>query len=178
MWQGDTYPCSACTSACGILVTATGTVSGGPSSSNYIGDNYCRWLIAPKYAYTVTITFNLFDIDLFIDTVTLSSCTDLSCTSKQQLLKHSGSSLPSPQSFTSYTGFLMVEFKSDYTLQKPGFTATWTSEIAVSSPSFKLITSTHFKLSKIYIQQSDWISVYFAHQITIHFNGYVSSLPV
>ncbi len=130
----NTYQCSGCSSACGVLVTATGTISDGPS--DYSNDADCRWLIAPMSTYIITITFTQFNTEQGYDFVTLSSCTSASCSSKQQLLRHSGSSLPSPLSFTSYTGFLMVEFKSDRYGTGSGFTATWT----VSSLPFKAIT--------------------------------------
>jgi hypothetical protein len=130
VWQ-VVYPCSGCTSACGILSTSSGTVSDGPSSySNYAN---CKWLIAPPSATRITITFTEFNTEPNYDYVYLSSCTDVSCTSAQQLLRHTGGSLPSPQSYTSNTGFLMVEFTSDLSIVNSGFTATWTSEAAVRS---------------------------------------------
>jgi hypothetical protein len=125
------YPCSGCTSACGILIATSGTVSDGPS--DYSNSANCKWLIASTSATRITITFFEFSTEFRYDFVTLSSCTDVSCASKQQLLQHSGA-LPSPQSFTSDTGFLMVEFTSDGSGVLPGFSAMWTSEIPVSLP--------------------------------------------
>jgi hypothetical protein len=135
VWQ-VTYPCSGCSTSCGILAADSRTVSDGPYSyySNYAN---CKWLIVQP-ANKITITFTEFYTEGNYDFVTLSSCTDVSCASKQQLLRHSGG-LPSPQSFTSDTGFLMVEFTSDGSVVYSGFTATWTSKIHVSSSWHKSI---------------------------------------
>ena len=127
------FPCGGCSSSCGILTAASGTVSDGPS--NYANNAYCKWIIAPTSAARITITFTVFDTESGYDWVTLSSCTDIDCGSKQQIMRQSGTSLPS--SVTSETGFLMAEFSSDNSVVRSGFSATWTVTLAAvrASPS-------------------------------------------
>jgi hypothetical protein len=65
------------------------------------------------------------------DFVTLSSCTDVTCETKQQLMEHSGS-LPDPRSYTSPSGFLLVEFASNTNIPDEGFTAAWNSDVSTT----------------------------------------------
>ncbi len=128
--QQTSYPCSGCSSAsCGVHTTASGTLSDGPS--NYADNANCKWLIAPPSATKITFTVTEFNLEDSFDLLTLSSCTDASCGSKQQVLRHTGTSIP--PSVTTTTGFLLVEFTTDGSVMRSGFTATWTSEAAVVS---------------------------------------------
>ena len=122
------FPCGGCSSSsCGILTTASGRLTDGPS--DYGTDASCKWLIAPSAATTITITWTQFDTEGGYDFVTLSSCTDVTCETKQQLMRHSGS-LPVLRSYTSPTGFLLVEFASDESYEYEGFTAAWNSDVS------------------------------------------------
>jgi hypothetical protein len=133
------FPCTGCSSTCQMYTTSTGTVSDGPSA--YANGANCKWLIAPLSAVTITITLTEFQTEHGCDYLTLSSCTNAGCESKQQILQHSGD-LPYPSSVTTSTGFLLLEFMSDSSVTRNGFTATWTSELLhvadVRAPSFSV----------------------------------------
>ncbi len=132
------FPCGACSSSsCGILTTASGRLTDGPSK--YATNGFCQWLIAPADATTITIQLIQFDTEGGWDFMTLSSCTDVSCETKQQLMRHSGS-LPVLRSYTSLTGFLLVEFTSDTINPDEGFTAAWNSDVSAPWLVFDLLT--------------------------------------
>ena len=124
------FPCDGCSSSsCGILTSARGRLTDGPSQyQNYAS---CKWLIAPLGATNVTITLSQFDTEYNYDFMTLSSCTDVSCVFKQQLMRHSGS-LPDTRRYTSPTGVLLVEFTSDGSIPDEGFTAAWNSDVSTT----------------------------------------------
>jgi hypothetical protein len=141
------FPCGGCSSSCGILTAASGTVSDGPS--HYADNAYCKWIIAPTSAARITITFTEFNTESGYDYVTLSSCTDVNCATKQQIFRSSGTTLPS--SLTPETGFLMVEFSSDSSVVMAGFSATWTVRASPSECCNADIVYSSNVCSSIYI---------------------------
>jgi hypothetical protein len=111
------------------------------SDGLYDYGNYanCKWLIATFGAARITLTFTEFNTESGYDFVTLSSCSDASCGSKTQIIRTSGS-MPSPNTFTSTTAFLLVELTSDDSVVKSGFSASWSAELAV-----RIVVSGYYK---------------------------------
>ena len=120
------YPCRGCQSTCGIYSDASGSLSDGSEAAYYPNFADCKWMIAPTGATAVTITFMEVITEYEYDFVTVSECNDVNCSNPRQLWNFSGSS-GSAQSFTSLSGFLMVEFTTDGSVTYQGFTASWTS---------------------------------------------------
>ncbi len=129
-----TFPCSGCGSTCGVLTALSGTISDGSGALAYGASADCRWLVAPSGMRIVTVTFTAFATQLNYDWVTLSSCTDVACGNRQQMLLHSGLSLPSPVSWVSTTGFVLIEFRSNANTNYQGFEASWSSATTVCLP--------------------------------------------
>ncbi len=125
LWQAG-YPCSGCGSTCGIYTAASGTLSDGSGSGYYPNQAVCKWIIAPVGASTITITLTELSTESCCDFVTVSACFDVNCQSRQQLTRQSGS-LSTQQSFTTTSGFAMVEFTTDGSVVGGGFAASWTS---------------------------------------------------
>ncbi len=124
-----TFPCAGCSSECGRLTASSGTVSDGPS--NYLDLANCRWLIAPSNGESIIrITFTEFNTEGCCDFVRVSSCTDANCGTRTELFKGSGPFIPSPSSYISTTGFLLVEFTTDGSVTRQGFTATYTTLVS------------------------------------------------
>jgi hypothetical protein len=79
-----------------------------------------------SYPAAITLTFYVFHTEAGADKLTLSSCPDISCSTKTVLLDgYSGSIMPSP--VTSSTGVMLIEWKSDETATTLGWAATWNS---------------------------------------------------
>ncbi len=116
-------PCLQCTS-CGTLTMTSGTFSSG-FISNHAN---CKWLISPRSATHVTITFTEFRTELGFDTISVFQCPDETCSlnSRRQLAQLSGSALDI-RSFTSFTGYMLVHAVTDSAISSAGFSATWTS---------------------------------------------------
>jgi hypothetical protein len=76
-------------------------------------------------AAIITFTFNSFNTEANYDILQLSSCTDISCSSKTTVLleEYSGSTIPSP--VTSTTGFMLLEWRSDHSTTRTGWGAFW-----------------------------------------------------
>jgi hypothetical protein len=79
-----------------------------------------------SYPAAITLTFIYFKTELGYDKLTLSSCSDISCSTKTVLLDgYSGSIMPSP--VTSSTGVMLIEWESDESTISVGWAATWNS---------------------------------------------------
>jgi hypothetical protein len=118
-----------------VVSAATGLLSDGSATPNYGTNSNCKWLIAPTNAKQVTVSFTEFLTEANYDFVYVSSCADITCANPQQIAKLSGSYL-SAQNVISTTGFVLVTFTSDYSVEYPGFLALWTSstEAAITPP--------------------------------------------
>jgi hypothetical protein len=79
-----------------------------------------------SYPAAITFTFSYFDTEAGFDKLTLSSCPNISCSTKTVLLDgYSGSTIPGP--VTSITGVILIEWQSDATTTKTGWSAFWAS---------------------------------------------------
>lgn len=104
-----------------ILSNATGSFSDGSGVNVYANNQLCYWFIAPPCAKSVTLTFNEFDTEINHDRILVYDDLD----QKHQLAGFSGSIKPG--SLTSSTGVMLVIFSTDFSNNKQGFSATYTS---------------------------------------------------
>jgi hypothetical protein len=116
-------PCTGCGGPCGTFTAATGLISDGPA--DYQSNAECSWLIAPTGASRVTITFSEVDSELYADWITVYQCGSFNCESRLQLGRFSGFS--NLRTYTSTTGYLLVEFDSNFAFNGHGFVASWTT---------------------------------------------------
>ncbi len=123
--------CTGC-SSCGLLSTATGTLSDGSGDSDYAANSYCVWTIAPTGATSITITFTSFSTEMNYDLVYVHQCSNVNCISPTQLAVLDGSK-SSAVSYTSNTGYMQIKFESDGYYNRAGFTASWTSRVIFSA---------------------------------------------
>jgi hypothetical protein len=124
-WQPK-FPCSGCSSACGLLTAKNGTLSDRSELSGYSSHADCEWRIAPYGAVQIALRFEEFSTQAHKDVVTVFECTDIYCT-QQQLLAALSGRYSTPQVVMSSTGFVKVVFTSDGSINNDGFTASWTS---------------------------------------------------
>jgi hypothetical protein len=117
-------PCNGCGSTCGLLTAATGTFSDGSGSSNYANSATCQWIIAPAGASNVSLAFTEFSTEGCCDFVRVYTCMNVSCQGAQLVAELSGL-YSTVQTVTSMSGYVLVQFLSDYEGNQPGFTATW-----------------------------------------------------
>jgi hypothetical protein len=102
-----------CLEGCTPLLSASaGTISDGPST--YANGAECWWLIVNPSKTEIQISFSELETDSF-DTVRIFRCYSVSCSPKTEIMRLSGSLLPTDKSkiYTSTTGFLQVTLSSD-----------------------------------------------------------------
>jgi hypothetical protein len=75
----------------------------------------------------ITVTYSEFDTEDGYDFVTISSCSDASCAYKTQIDRRSGGYSSTITFTTPTTGFILVEFTSDVSVMRNGFTLSWAS---------------------------------------------------
>jgi hypothetical protein len=137
------FPCSGCGSSCGIHTTASGTLTDG--SGSYPNYASCKWMIAPRAVTSITLAFSSLSTEKDADYVYVYQCSDANCGSAELIARLSGSST---SVLMTYTGYMLVWFKSDFALTYEGFTASWTSsmlsppvsnsqECSVNAPALK-----------------------------------------
>ena len=127
------FPCSGCGSGCGILTGAAGNFSDGSGANNY-GDNAnCKWMIAPPRASQVYIKFKDFQTESCCDSVRVWQCLDTSCSGNATLLSTLQGSYPNGAVVTSTTGYVLVQFTSDFSVTSAGFQAHWSSSVVNAS---------------------------------------------
>jgi hypothetical protein len=80
-------------------------------------------MIAQPSALALTLSFTDFSTQAGKDIVRVLQCTDISCSSQQQLAELSGW-YSTTQFVISTTGFMKVVFNSDASVNYDGFTAT------------------------------------------------------
>ena len=116
--SGSPPACSGTTT----LTTSSASFDDGSGSSNYGSNSDCKWLIQPSGATSITLSFSAFDTESNFDKVEIYDGTTTSAT---QLATYSGSSIPA--SVTSTGGDMLVHFTSDNSVNKQGFSASYTS---------------------------------------------------
>jgi hypothetical protein len=112
---------------------------GGVYRTNYANAEVMSGIIAPTGAMSITLQFTAFATEQGYDFVTLKSCTAIDCLQSSELGRFSGSTIPSP--VTSNTGFMMIQWSSDYSVIASGWSAIWNSEIGGTTFLISLFTS-------------------------------------
>ncbi len=100
------------------LTALSGSITDGSGPKNYSPGTICTWMIQPPNAAAITLTFTEFDTEPGNDYVKVY---DLNT---QALLGNfSGSSLPLP--VMTSTGGMYIEFRSNGSVNRPGWTAQY-----------------------------------------------------
>jgi hypothetical protein len=107
-----------------VMATQTGTITDGSSTNKYHNNTFCKWLIQPTNATSVTLTFVDFDLSTDDQVLVFNR---INTTHPILLNTYTGSSLPSIVYCPS--GKLAVYFQADNINVGGGFTANYTSEI-------------------------------------------------
>ncbi len=102
------------------LTAPSGIISDGSDTYNYNNNTLCRWLISPPNAGTITITFN--NIDLAADNDFIKIYDNISGTKIMTL--YSGDM---PQTFTAYTGKVLLLFFTNAVGNASGWELSYTS---------------------------------------------------
>ena len=110
--------------------------SGQVSRLNYGSSESMSGIISASAP--VTLSFTAFETESGYDKVTLSSCPSTSCSSTLVLLDHySGSTIPSP--VTSSTGIMLIQWQSDGSGTRSGWSAVWSSGESSDPGSLEII---------------------------------------
>ena len=111
------------------MAAAAGSIGDGSGYFNdYSNNANCKWLIAPRGASWVSVSFSEFSTEATNDVVRVFQCTDASCEVTTKLAELSGT-YATTQTFTSATPYMALWFTSDVSGQSSGFTANWASNI-------------------------------------------------
>lgn len=102
------------------LTTCSGTFTDPGGSGNYGDQERTAWLLSPANAQSVTLTFSSFDTEAGYDYLYIYAGTDAT---GDFLGRYDGNTLPG--SFTSQSGSLFLEFRSDCATNRPGWVANW-----------------------------------------------------
>ena len=122
--------------ACSPSAGATsGEISDGSLGQAYINNANCEWLVAADAE--ISLTFTYFVTEANFDFVRVYKCYSTSCSTRELIVELSGSAARGTlasstgvasldAAYTSSTGYLLVEFVSDSSVQEEGFGAEWT----------------------------------------------------
>ncbi len=100
--------------------------AGSVERKSYDVDESMSAVIAPPGASSVTLQFTSFDTEEEYDFVTIKSCIAIDCLQSIELGQYSGSMIP--DSVTSGTGILLIQWETDASVIAPGWSADWSSE--------------------------------------------------
>ena len=101
----------------------SGTITDGPG--NYPSYAACQWTIqADRPNMEVSLQFTFFDTEGGYDYVYVYECDSPSCDTKIELVKLDGAG-DTGMTYTSSTGYMMVELTSDDGVEQGGFEASW-----------------------------------------------------
>ena len=81
----------------------------------------------------ITLRFTSFNTESCCDFVTINRCTSADCSTKEQVVRLSGSAVSNDTVYSSSTGFLQVEFVTDSSVTRSGFRAEWQSTAATET---------------------------------------------
>ena len=131
MLQGG-LPCAGCSTSCGDYTAASGTITEG-----YSWGSGCQWKIAPPGATQIVLTFTSLNVDSCCDFVRVYQCVSTSCQNAQAIAELSGV-YSSAQTIISTTGYMLVQYTSDFLGNSWGFSVTWRLTGIPLSPSLAL----------------------------------------
>lgn len=118
------YAENMCQSTASSAASGTLYDSGGAGGAYGANEN-CSFLINPSSASSVTLTFSAFDLETNYDFLEIY---DGGSTSAPRIVRATGTT---GGSYTATSGVMLVVFRSDFSIQRSGFTATWS---AVTGP--------------------------------------------
>jgi hypothetical protein len=116
-------PCSGCLAQCRRFTAATGKISNWYGDSGYPNLANCTWIIDTGSSRSVTITFDKFLTEEGGDIVTIEACEDALCDRVAEVAQLSGNL--TNMSYTAFSSFVKLTFKSDHETQSAGFEASW-----------------------------------------------------
>lgn len=121
-------PPPACSGSTEVLTAQVGRFHEGGGTGGYSGEGRrCRWIIVPDVGGGgvpgLELTFEMFDTASGVDVVGVYSCDDPSCAVVASLSANLSGTLDRRRSFTSGSGFIMVNMSSSAT--GSGFEASW-----------------------------------------------------
>ena len=120
--QGVQLPCLPC--ACPETSGgSSGTITDGPG--NYPPNAECRWTIAAPNTQ-VSLQFDSFSTESGFDYVNVYECNDAACDTNTELARLDGYG-HTWTTYTSSTGYMMVELTSDGGTEESGFEASWST---------------------------------------------------
>lgn len=108
-------------SATKLITAPSGDISDGSEDLNYNNTTYCRWLIQPPGATSITLTFSSFDVSPEDEVAIYNRAVS----PIELIAKYSGTNLP--PTIVLPAGRLGVEFLSDNYSVASGWDASWTS---------------------------------------------------
>jgi Zn-dependent metalloprotease len=106
------------------LTSPSGTFTDGSGSADYQNNSNCTWVISPPGATQIALNFNSFDTEANYDSVVVYNGPD---TTYPVLATWWGNTLPPTISTSSGTGAMTVQFLSDVSITKGGWSASYTS---------------------------------------------------
>ena len=106
------------------LTSPSGTFTDGSGSADYQNNSNCTWVISPPGATQISLNFNSFDTEANYDSVVVYNGPD---TTYPVLATWWGNTLPPTISTSSGTGAMTVQFLTDVSITKGGWSASYTS---------------------------------------------------
>jgi hypothetical protein len=117
------FQCSGCDTTCGVKRGINGSISDGSGPlASYVNNADCSWIIAPPLTRQIVLNVSELDLEERYDSLAIYECQTLECTSPRILAELSGRQVAV---VTSGTPIMKVTFRSDGSIVKPGFNATW-----------------------------------------------------
>ena len=123
-------------SSCFVLISASGVVSSPNYPDSYNNLESVCWVISPPEGYVVSLSFDTFETEYFIDYV---SVFDGKSTNSPLLSSASGNATPS--AVNSSSNAMLIVFSSTYQNPRPGFQATFNTVFAATTTTTTTITT-------------------------------------
>ncbi|MCE9540309.1 MAG: T9SS type A sorting domain-containing protein [Bacteroidetes bacterium] len=116
-----------CSGTAMVLNSASGSLTDGSGSSDYIDNLDCFWLISPAGAGTISLTFTALDLELYqpSDKVRIYDGSDTLAA-----LIATVTDVTFPGTITSTGGAMYIRFTTDHSYEGAGWAASYTSTTA------------------------------------------------
>lgn len=105
--------------------------SGIVTRGSYSNSERMSGIIAPEGASSISLRFTSLSTESCCDWVTVSSCVAIDCSQTSTLGTYSGSTIPSP--VISNTGFVLIQWSSDYSITSSGWSIAWIITVTTSA---------------------------------------------
>ncbi|XP_043197541.1 uncharacterized protein LOC122368017 [Amphibalanus amphitrite] len=117
----DTSPCHE------YQRSSSGTIESPGYPERYPANRECKWTLEAPVGHRITLQFSAFDTEKDFDTAQILSggATEESAVNIMTL---SGQEDLASKLFTSASNFMIIKFRSDASVEKSGFRASWKSE--------------------------------------------------